>query len=255
MRRGCVLALSLLTLTLAFGRPAGAQTEARLTRAEMAMACAPPASRAVPPDRALHVIGAQDVVPRTLYGSRDLLVIDGGTSAGVQLGQRFFVRRSNQSASAYVHEAHTAVTAGWVTVVAVNESTAIANVDQVCGPILQMDYLEPYASPAAAMASMAVAREEAAGEPDFASLGRVVGGDEQRTMVGIGDFAVIDRGTDQGVTAGARFAVYRDLGVAGMPLTSIGEAIVVSAGDTQSVARITRARDAIFNGDYVAPRK
>lgn len=252
MRRGCVLALSLLTITLAFGRAAGAQTEARLTPLEVTIACAPPATHGGAPDHALHVIGSQDVVPRTVYGSRDLLVLDGGTSAGVQLGQRFFVRRSNQSASAYVQQALTSVTAGWVSIVAVNESTAIANVDFVCGPILQMDYLTPYVPP---VVPKAVALGAVLGEPDFTSLGRVIGGDEQRMMVGIGEFAVIDQGIDQGAVAGARLAVYRDLGQAGLPLASIGDAVIVTAGETTSVVRITRARDAIFNGDYVATRR
>jgi hypothetical protein len=167
----------------------------------------------------------------------------------VQLGQRFFVRRANQSGAAYDEQPHNPVTAGWISIVAVNETTAIANVDHVCGPIFPTDYLEPYTAPVMPVAI------ETTGEPDFTSLGRIVGGNEQHTMVAIGEFALIDRGTDQGVAAGARFAVYRDLGVPGMPLTSIGEAIVVSASETTAVARITKARDAVFNGDYVAPRK
>ena len=32
---------------------------------------------------------------RTLYGTADLLVVNGGTHAGVQLGQQYFVRRAN----------------------------------------------------------------------------------------------------------------------------------------------------------------
>ena len=252
MRRGVGIALALITLTFAFGRAAGAQTEARLTPFETMLACAPPASMAGAPDGAIHIIGAQDVVPRTLYGSRDLLVLDGGTTVGLQLGQRFFVRRADQFGAGNYERARTAVTAGWISVVAVNESTAIANIDHVCGPILQMDYLEPYIPPAIPLGAD---RTDTPGEPDFASLGRIIGGNEQHSMVAIGEFALIDRGTEQGVATGARFAVYRDVGVKGIPLTSIGEAVIVSTAETTSVARITRARDAVLNGDYVAPRR
>ena len=66
---------------------------------------------------------------------------------------------------------------------------------------------------------------------------------------------IIDRGTDQGVTAGARYAIYRDIGSAGMPLASVGEAVVLSAGKTLALTKITRARDAVLSGDYVAPRR
>jgi hypothetical protein len=73
--------------------------------------------------------------------------------------------------------------------------------------------------------------------------------------MGAGDFVLIDRGSDQGVAPGARFALYRDVKMTGMPLASLGEAVVISTSQTMSLTRITRARDAIVRGDYVAARK
>jgi hypothetical protein len=251
MRPSSVI-IALSAAVLACAGTAAAQTEIPLTVLEMAVACAPPTSVDGPPAHALHVIGAQDVVARSLYGTRDLLIIDGGTGAGVQLGQRFYVRRTNHFGVSRDEQYQTAVTAGWINVVAVNESTAIANIEHVCGPILQDDYLEAYTAPSLPPGAD---RDDPSGEADFSSLGRIVVGNEQRSIIGAGDFALIDRGADQGITAGARFSVYRDIGVAGMPLASIGEAIVVSTGQNTALARITRARDAIFSGDYVALRK
>jgi hypothetical protein len=49
-------------------------------------------------------------------------------------------------------------------------------------------------------------------------------------------------------------AIYRDLRVAGVPLTAVGEAKVVAVGSRMAVVRINRARDAVVSGDYVAPR-
>jgi len=246
-----VIALPLLTLALA--TTAGAQTNAPpLAAMETAVACSLPPSFTGPPANALHVIGAQDSMPRALFGPRDLLVVDGGTKAGVQLGQRFFIRRTNHFGRRDDHFANGARTAGWISVVAVNESTAIAVVDHVCGPILQMDYLEPFVAP---VVPEGADRDEAPGEPDFTSLGRILVGNEQRETAGAGDFALIDRGAEQGVAAGARFSVYRDIGVPGMPLASIGEAVIVSTGQTMALVRITRARDAVIAGDYVALRR
>jgi len=71
----------------------------------------------------------------------------------------------------------------------------------------------------------------------------------------LGDFVFIDQGSEQGVMPGARYALYRDVGPKGTPLSSVGEAIVISTGASMSLTRITRARDAIYAGDYVAPRK
>jgi hypothetical protein len=40
-----------------------------------------------------------------------------------------------------------------------------------------------------------------------------------------------------------------------MPLASVGEAVVLSTGKTLALTKITRARDAVLSGDYVAPRR
>ena len=220
---------------------------------EIAVACAPPPSLDGPPPQSLHIVGAQDVMPRALYGTRDLLIIDGGSTAGVQLGQQFFVRRMNTFGMARGTRAAGTTTAGWISIVAVNGSTAIASVDHTCGPLLEMDFLVPFVAP---VVPAGADRDETPGQPDFMSLGRIIlmGGGEH-VATALGDFVFIDQGSDQGVMPGARYAVYRDVGPKGTPLASVGEAIVISTGASMSLTRITRARDAVYAGDYVAPRK
>ena len=230
---------------------AGAQTTV-FTPLEIAVACAPPPSADGAPANPLHLVGTQDTTARRVFGDRDLLVLDGGTSRGVLLGQQFFVRRVNRFGISDLKRARGARTLGWIRVVAVNESTAIATVGHVCSAMVLMDYLEPFVAP---VVPSGADRDEAPGQPDFTSLGRVVGGSEDRSTGGAGDFMLIDRGSDQGVTPGSRFAVYRDVGVAGLPLASVGEAIVITTGATIALTRITRARDAVITGDYVALRK
>ncbi len=248
MRRQCsVIVVTAIVSALAAAGVASAQTAAPLTQIEQAIACAPPTVSA-DLDAKLHILGAQDTVDRDLYGTGDLLVVNGGTAAGVQIGERFYVRRANVFGGT---PDGTAVTAAWVSVVAVNDSTAIASIDHLCGPILRRDYLEAFVPP---VAPAGADHADDAGDPDFGAMGTIVVGSERRTIVGAGDFALIDRGTEQGVEAGSRFAVYRNVGQ-GLPLSSIGEAVVVSTGATTALARITRSRDAIFVGDYVVPRK
>jgi hypothetical protein len=253
MRRARFADLTLgAALVLITAGVVSAQTELRLSPLETAVACAPPPSFDGPPASALHIVGAQDVIPRALFGTRDLLVVDGGTSAGVQLGQEFFVRRVNSFGPAHGEHPTGLRTAGWIRIVAVNESTAIALVDHACGALLAMDYLVPFVAP---VLPDGADRDETPGQPDFASLGRIIVGNEGRLATGPGDFVLIDQGSDQGVMPGARFALYRDVGAGGLPLASVGEAIVISTSASASLTRITRARDAVFGGDYVAPRK
>src|SRR5256885_1023900 len=104
------------------------------------------------------------------------------------------------------------------------------------------------AAPAAAQSDMPALSPVAiagGGEPDFDNLGRIVNGSEDRSTFGGGDFALIDRGSDQGMAPGQRVAIYRDMRVAGLPLASVGEAVVISTGGSVAVARITRVHDAV----------
>ena len=69
-------------------------------------------------------------------------------------------------------------TGGWIRIVAVNESTAIAAFEHICGAVGQGDYLEPFVAP---VVPAGADRDETPGEPDFTSLGQVVVGNEDRS--------------------------------------------------------------------------
>ena len=47
----------------------------------------------------------------------------------------------------------------------------------------------------------------------------------------------------------------RDVGVTGLPLSNVGEGIVIAVSNTMALTRVTRARDAVFSGDSVAVRR
>jgi hypothetical protein len=252
--RESILVSSLVVLMAASSvADASAQPERPvLTPLQAALLCGPVTDAQPPADNALRVRGAQDPRPRGLYGPRDLLVIDGGTGAGVQLGQEYFIRRGIRFGMPYTAAPKGASTVAWIRIVAVNESTAIAVVQQICDAILRDDYLDPFVMP---QAPAGVDRNAPAGELDFTMLSRVMSGTENRSNGAAGDLMMMDGGSDQGIAAGARFAVYRDVKVGGMPLASVGEAIVVTAGKTSSVVRLTQTRDAVQIGDYLVPRK
>jgi hypothetical protein len=238
-------------LVAALSGVAVAQTDEKLTPLQLAVGCAPAPTLGGAPSGAPRIIGSQDTAAKRLFGARDLLVVDAGTKQGLELGQRFFVRRASRFGMGADGRGRAATTVGWVKVVAVNESTAITFVDQACGGLIAGDYLETYVAPAVPANAD---RDERVGEPDFTGMGRVVIGNDDRLSVGTGDFTLIDRGREQGLTPGVRFSVYRDIRVKGVPLASVGEGIVIATGDSVSVTRITSARDAVVSGDYVAIR-
>jgi len=251
MGRACLVpGLTILACLAAW--PAAAQGDAPLSPLQIAVGCAAPVSSDDPSPRALRIIGVQDTSLRALYGPRDLLVLGGGSGAGLQLGQQFFVRRANKFGSPADRRWQGVRTLGWIRVVAVNESTAIAMIDHICDAMAQGDYLEPYSAP---VVPADADRDLPSGEPDFAAIGRVLSGIEDHHTAGAGEFVLIDRGTDQGVKPGERYAIYRDVGAAGLPLAAVGETVVLTVGKSMALTRITRSQDAILRGDYVAPRR
>jgi hypothetical protein len=250
--------IATLLITVA-STPLHAQTGSdSLTPAQIALACAPmPAAE--PPAEAPRLLGSQDTLLHTLLAPQDLLIVGGGTQAGLQLGQQFFIRRqpsayTGRSGGTYMRRTSgstTSTTAGWLRIVALNETTAIGAVEHVCGAIFRDDVLVPFEAPSVPAES----DEHAMGELDFTSLARVLAGPEHHVSAAPGEYVVIDRGRDHGIEPGARLAIYRDLRSPGMPLAALGEAIVMSSGMSASVIRITRARDAVLTGDYLVPRK
>jgi hypothetical protein len=250
MRHSCLILAALIIVssaTIGSAQPG----DVPLSPREIAAACSPPPSMDDAPPHALRIIGSQDTTPRSLFGDRDLLVINGGTAAGVQLGQQFFIRRTMTFGGNRISRG--AKTLGWTRVVAVNESTSIVLVDHVCGGIISNDYLAPFAVPE--VSASLEATETTTGRPDFQALGHIVIGNEDRVSAGAGDFVLIDWGQAQGPAAGTRFAIYRDVGIGGLPLASVGEGVVVSVGTSLALTRLTRARDAVISGDLVAFRR
>jgi hypothetical protein len=75
-------------------------------------------------------------------------------------------------------------------------------------------------------------------------------------LFGQGDILSIDRGTAQGVTVGARYAVYRDKYRGdGTPLVHLGEMVVLTTSETTSKVMVTHATGGIIAGDTVVPRR
>jgi len=248
--RDIVVAATIFTL-LSASAYAQAETET-LTPLQVAVACTLPSTLATPRPSGLRVAGAQDTVSRSTYGPGDLLILSGGTKAGLELGQRFYLRRAVTFGGEAANGRHAVRTAGWARVIALNETTAIAAVEVACAAILQGDYLDQFAAPEVPDGAD---RTDTSGQPDFSTLGHVLFGNEEVRAGGTGDFMLIDRGMSQGLTAGVRLAIYRDLQVNGVPLTWIGEGIVISSSPDTALMRITTARDAVETDDLVAIRK
>lgn len=232
-----------------------------LSKLQVSVACAMPPEVIFDGPGTLHIMGSQDTVSRESFGETDHLVIDAGTARGIQIGQRFFTRRTVNSTT-YTGVRGIVHTSGWVHVIAVNDTRAIAIVDKTCTYVRAGDMLQPFVVPALPADVTVVDRSA---EPDFKNMARVMFGDREQETAGAGSHMLIDHGADQGLIPGSRLAIYRDVrrwrgddpaSATGqpLPLSAVGEGVVVLTGPRMAVVRVLRARDRVTRGDYVAPR-
>lgn len=213
-----------------------------------------------PPVPTVVISGGQNPDGRESLVKGDVVVLSAGTNLDLAVGQRFLIRRLQgtlqgsarkgaRPAFPKTGEGFGAVrTAGWLTITAVNETTALAMLDYACDAIGPGDYIETYAEPALPQTVSALV------DPQFDDRAKVLFGTDRRVSFADGDLFSIDRGTAQGVIAGARYAIYRDPHN-GLPLIHIGDAVVIEPGETTSKVVLVMGKTAIAADDIAVPRR
>jgi hypothetical protein len=195
--------------------------------------------------------GAQHPDTRLAFSRGDLLVVGRAPEDGLAVGKRYFVRRLPSGQQAYLPKDGGFVpirTPGWVTITALDDVNAMARVDHACDDIESDDYLEPFSE------LVLPAANASQPPPDFSERVPILPGFEGRDLMGDGDTFSIARGTDHGVTAGARYAIYRDR-KDGKPLVHIGEAIVTEPLAVSAKVLLMKTVDAVSTADVAVPRR
>lgn len=250
-RNRCFSLLTVAALSSAIAAPAIAQTVARKTvkrDVTLELACGAQAALEAP-KVSTRIVGGQEAA-KTLFGTGEALILSGGTDQGLKIGQEFFVRRvvpdrfttpiSDGVQPISVH------TAGWLRIVDVQPTSALATVVHACDGIEPGDYIEPFVMP------VMPASVPSIGEPDYANAGHLILGDEHRQMGAIGTMMVIDRGSDHGLRAGQWLTIFRDTQGRGSAVFRVGLAQVITVNSETSLVRIQSTRDAVYVGDRVA---
>jgi hypothetical protein len=204
---------------------------------------------AMPADTSLRIAAGREH-GKSLFGPGDALIVKGGTSQGVKVGQEYFARRvvadrflppgKDGDRTSSIH------TAGWIRIVEVEGDSAIATVTKVCDAIEEGDYLEPFVKPAVPATSTA------AGEPDYTDPGHLLLGDDRRQMAARGDLMVLDRGSDHGLHGGQRLTIFRTTAGGTGPIVHIAEATAMIVSPETTIIRIDKTTDAVLVGDLVA---
>lgn len=242
----CLLAAALP----AFAQKGPAPGTANLPADVVSLACAPTLTYEAPAET-LRIAGGQESVPHTSHAPGDLVTISAGTRSGITVGQEYYTRRPLPATPGRISRLNPATvrTTGWIRVWAVDDDMSLATITHACDTVDIDDYLVPFALPTVPTPS------NATGKPERDNYANVLSGQDRRTAFGQNDYLLIDRGTSQGVTLGARFVLYHDQKAAGNFLFEIGEGVVVDVTSDTSTLHVVRAIDAIMAGDYAGMRK
>lgn len=240
-----------LTATQAAAQPAPSGPFGRLPVSTMTLACTdvPAALSDVP---AARVLAVQDgsANKREAAAGVDVLTLSGGTSAGLNVGDTYAVRRRGEAthdAARLPTRVPVARTVAWVTVTAADERYALAHIERACDAVLPGDAVEP------AVEVALPATLGPSGPPMWPDMAKVLFGRDGRRTFANGDVFSIDRGTARGVVPGTRMVFYRDTRRNG-PLVEVGQGVALTSTADSSTVVLTTVLDAVRSGDWVAIR-
>lgn len=227
-----------------------AAAAAKLPPEVLALACAPKAAFDNP-ETPLRITGGQDSHIKYSHAPGDLITINAGSRNGIEVGQEYYTRRTlaAQHQPITPQSPETVLTSGWIRVYAVDDNLSLATITHACATVDIGDRLEPFKLPT--VPTYASNKPK----PERDNYGHVLTGDARRRSFAKGDFFLLDRGSDHGVTPGAQFVLYRNKSESENFLYDLGEAVAVEVTPGTSTLQVTVSRDAIEAGDLVAMRK
>ena len=208
-------------------------------------------------DDSLHILGSELGSDKNGLAERDIVYLSKGSNDGVRAGDLYSLHHASYVVRHPVtsRKIGTKVeTTGWVKVILVQEDSATAVVEESCSDIHAADYLKPFER---VNVPMVVTRPRADRlTPPTGNVDRhVVDLQEDASVAGEGTFVIIDAGSEDGVSPGSVFAVYRVMYPSvPTPRNVVGEVTVVAARNSSSTAKITYSREEIMVGDQIELR-
>jgi hypothetical protein len=201
------------------------------------------------------VVGRQGVPVKGDLYLGDVVYLDGGRAAGLSAGSQWtVVVPGEEIRHPYTRDSLGRLYGyrGRVRVLAVQDTTAVAEVVHSCAPInvgMRLKVFEPEPVPLARRTQMRPLTDPPVVE-DPATGAIIVHGDGGRFALALDHVVFINRGADDDVVPGDVFTVYRQPHTASLPLV-IGEVGILSVRAKTAVGRIVTSTSTIHVGDQL----
>jgi hypothetical protein len=207
-----------------------------------------------PRDSDVRVVGAE--LEKEHLAQGDVVYLNYGMNQGVKPGDQMAIRRtgkrvvhpgSGETLGTYIRRL------GKLRVIAVQENTSIASIEESCEDIWLDDHLVEWEEIPIPMATALPRFDQYAVEPSGGVNGTMVLIRDRLKNAAEGHIIYTDLGAGSGAMPGDVLTVYRDNG--DLPRLMLGQAVILTVEPNSSTARITTSVRESFPGDLVEIRQ
>lgn len=197
-------------------------------------------------------ISGQEEPEKNLLGPGDIVYLSAGRDMGIEPGAEYVVVHPGGTVESPGNSSPEPVRViervARVRVIAVQATSATAEIAYGCQAVYKGDYLVPFRPIPVPMVERIPLQELATPTPGRLQGTVVITRDEEASIAGEGDFVAIDLGTRAGLTAGDRILFWRSSG-GSSPRRILAHGVVTIANAGGSTVKVLESRSEIARGD------
>lgn len=190
----------------------------------------------------LRIIAAEKEYEKLMFDNSDVIFINKGKNDGVEIGQVFLIVEIGQSLGEF---GVLASKRGRAQVVHLQENSGVAKVEKACGRVIIGNYLLPFEEKESLLGKD-LGYEEFSSE-STGTAGTIIYLQSDYNQIGIGHWAIINLGAEDGIQVGQQMTVYKQV-KEGLPRLGIGNLIVIDTQPKTATVKILSCKDAVRPG-------
>ncbi len=203
-------------------------------------------------DESFQIMGSEHGAEKYTFSDRDIVYLNKGSNAGVKAGDVYSLQRPlrliKQPATGKPLGTKIATT-GWLRVILVQENVATAVIEQACSDITAHDYLKPFERVNVPM----ILRRPPADRltpPSGKLVRHVIDIQNDLAIAAAGSYVTIDAGSDDGITPGNVFSIFRVVyPEVPTPRKAVGQVVIAAVRERSATAVVTYSNSEVMIGD------
>jgi hypothetical protein len=196
----------------------------------------------------MKILGAERADEKVQFNNGDIVYINKGRNDGIEEGQMFMALEVGEPIPGYGPLVHQRCR---VRVVALEENTASARVEKVCGPVMIGNYLVPFEEKEGRMG-----KDLGYNVPPYENnglKGKILYLKDDFVQAGPGAWALLNLGEVDGIQLGQQLVAYRKL-YKETPLFVFGNMVVIDTQKRSCTVKILSCKDPLVIGDLIQAR-